>query len=324
MTNGSLLKKADAVLDDIASAGRLNPMQGARFVRKVMEAPTMIREARRVEMRADRMEINKIGFGSRIMRAGSNDRSVVPTALSAGDRAKPDFEQVTLMTKEAKAEVNIPYQMMEDTIERASLGQERDGGGGTPASGGIRDTIVDMIAQRAAVDLEELALQGDTALAGSDDYLGMLDGWLKLASTNVVNWGAAVEKGMFATGLRTLPDRYKRNIPSLRNFLSQNTVIDYREQLSDRATQVGDGQIQGTSPVFGMGVPITGVDLMPTSQGLLTNPLNLIFGMQRDVLIEYEKDIRAGIYVIVVSTRVDFQIEEAEALVKYTAVQPLN
>jgi hypothetical protein len=51
-----------------------------------------------------------------------------------------------------------------------------------------------------------------------------------------------------------------------------------------------------------------------------TNPKNLIFGVQRRVHIEYDKDIRARKFIIVVTARVDFQVEETDALVLMTNI----
>ena len=56
---------------------------------------------------------------------------------------------------------------------------------------------------------------------------------------------------------------------------------------------------------------------MPESKGLFTDPLNLIFGIQRQVSMEFDKDITSRVYIIVLTCRIDFQIEEAEALVEY-------
>ena len=44
-------------------------------------------------------------------------------------------------------------------------------------SGGIVDTIMTLIAERVAIDLEELAIRGDTT--DSDPYLALTDGYLK-------------------------------------------------------------------------------------------------------------------------------------------------
>lgn len=310
----TLLQKADLAMTDLTSGGgALANEQSARFVRKVMEAPTMIREVRVVEMRTPSREINRIGLGSRILKP-----AVENTALAVGDRSKPAFDKITLTTKEVIAEVRIPYAVMEDAIERASLGNYRESGSPN-LSGGVRDTVVDLIAERAAVDLEELAIRGDTA--SGDTYLALNDGWGKLVTANVVNLASAkISKKYLADALRAMPDRFKREMGRMRFYLPQNPVIDYRETITDRQTGLGDNQLQNGGPLWGMGVPLVGVDMMLAATGLLTDPRNLIFGIQRQVNMEFDKDIQTRQYIIVLTARVDFKIEETNAVVKLTNI----
>ena len=53
---------------------------------------------------------------------------------------------------------------------------------------------------------------------------------------------------------------------------------------------------------------------------MLTNPLNLIWGIQRRVTMEVDKDIRTREFIIVLTARVAVEIEEDEAVVKYTNI----
>ena len=351
-SNKNLIEKADLTMLNIeANGGELNREQAARFVRKVIDMPTILRDVRVVEMRSPEQEINKIGFGRRILRPGVQGREN-STRLPDGDRARPTTEQVLLRTKEVIGEVHLPYQVFEDTIERGNIGMDRDGGGGTPAGGGIADTIVELIGERVALDLEELAVNGDEGLtlatagttndlfqnrdilgttgnpADNDDhvtarnYLAMQNGWLKLATENHVSVNTKFTKDVGADGIRAMPNRYKYELGMMRNYVAPNVEIDYRQSLTDRATVLGDQSIDSQTTVArAMGVPLSSVNTMPPAQGLLCNPKNLIFGIQRRVTMEFDKDIRARLWIIVVTARVDFQIEETESIVKYTDIQ---
>jgi predicted Rdx family selenoprotein len=73
--------------------------------------------------------------------------------------------------------------------------------------------------------------------------------------------------------------------------------------------------------LYAFGSQVQGVALMPATGGLFTNPLNLIFGIQRKINIEYDKDIRARTFIIVRTARVDCAIEQSDAVVKYTGIQ---
>ncbi len=126
-SNGSLLRKADLAIADLSTnGGVLNPEQGAAFIRVLIKQPTLIRVCRVVEMTAPIRKINKIGFGSRILRAATSATALTQngsngTALDG--RAKPTTSQIQLQTKEQIAEVRIPYDVMEDNIERATTAQ---------------------------------------------------------------------------------------------------------------------------------------------------------------------------------------------------------
>jgi hypothetical protein len=173
-----------------------------------------------------------------------------------------------------------------------------------------------LIAERAALDLEELALLGDTAHP-TDTYLQLKDGFLKQLTTNVVDAaGATISRSVFKAAMKAMPDQYLRNLTALRHYVSVDNEIEYRDTVAERATGLGDNTIQGTAPVYAFGVPVEGVSLMPGSNALFTFPQNLIFGVQRQLHIETDKDISRREYIIVLTARVDFKVEEPEAAVK--------
>jgi hypothetical protein len=325
-SNGSLLRKADLAIADLQSnGGVLNPEQGAAFIRVLIKQPTLIRACRVVEMVSPERKINKIGFGSRILRAATSGVALTAsgsngTALDG--RAKPTTSQIQLNTKEQIAEVRIPYDVMEDNIERATTAQNE-----LPNTGpaGLRQTIIDLIAERAALDMEELGLLSNLSYtngADADDqaFLSQFSGWLNntLSNGNVYDAGGqSIGKAIFKQGLKTMPSQYQRNKAALNHFVSVNNETEYRDTLADRGTALGDQMTQGTSPTFAFGSPVIPVALMPETNGLYTDPLNLIFGIQRQVSMEFDKDITSRVYIIVLTARIAFQIEESQAIVAY-------
>lgn len=317
-TNSSLLRKADLAIADLQSnGGELSPEQGASFIRKLIKQPTLIRECRVVEMLASKRKINKIGFGQRILRKATSG-----VALTQAQRSKPTTSQIELDTKEQIAEVRIPYDVMEDNIERATAANNEAANTG-PA--GLRQTIIDLIGERAALDLEELAILADTDYTNpgdqdDEDYLSQLDGWIKRGTDdgNVADAeNSTISKAVFKKGLKTLPSQYQRNKAALNHYVSVNNETEYRDTLADRGTALGDQMTQGNSPTYAYGSPVRGVAMMPEENGIYTDPLNLIFGIQRQISLEFDKDITERVYIIVLTCRIDFQIEEPEALVVY-------
>jgi hypothetical protein len=309
MENAELIKKADMALSDLAVAGKLNPDQTDRFIRTLIDQDTMLQSVRTVTMNTPEMKINKIGFGNRILRAATSG-----VALTESQRSKPDLGQVTLNTKEVIAEVRLPYDVIEDNIERGNINAAP-----TSGAGGLHQTLVDMMGERAALDLEELGIRGDTT--SGDAYLALQDGWLKLSTANVVDAGGVpFNKDLIKTGVKTMPDKYLRNRSALKHFVSTDNETEMRDIYGQRATALGDQQVQGNLPLFVFGSQVTGVPLMPTANGLFSNPLNFIFGVQRQITIEYDKDITTREFIIVLTARVAFQIEEVNAVVKYTNI----
>jgi hypothetical protein len=309
--NKELIQKADLALSDLATAGKLNPEQTDRFIRTLMDTPTILQNCRTVTMNAPQRKINKIGFGSRMLRAG-----VQGTTLTQSERYKADLSQILVNTSEVIAEINLPYDVLEDNVERAGTDGALQAG-----PGGLHQTLVDMMAERAAVDLEELGLLGDTG--SGDAYLALTDGWLKRASSNIVNaGGATLSKDVLKAGVKAMPDKYLRNRAQMIQYLSVDNETELRDTYSNRQTALGDSILQGNTELYMHGSKVRGAARMPSTNGLFTDPLNLIFGMWRNVQIEYDKDIRARSFVIVLTARVGFQIEETASVVQYQNIAP--
>lgn len=310
MENAALVKKADIALSDLSTGGGLlNPEQTDSFIQTLMDSPTILNAARMVTMNAPQKKINKIGFGSRMLRAATS-----ATALADADRSKPDLGQIALNTKEVIAEVHIPYDVFEDNIEGGNISVAMG-----QSAGGLQDTIMTLIGQRVALDLEEAALLGDTS--SPDSYLALFDGFLKLADQHVVNaGGATITKDVFKAAIKAMPDKYLRQRSALEFFISTDNETEYRDTVANRVTGLGDSALVSANSLSVFGSGVNAAPLMPNAKGVYVNPKNLIFGVQRRVHIEYDKDIRARKFIIVVTARVDFQVEETDAMVQITNI----
>lgn len=296
LSTKEILKKADLAVADLqANGGYLNPEQADRFIDLVIDEPTILKEVRTVKMNAPQRKIEKIGFDSRILHVAPASG----TALDAAKRSKPVTDKVELNTTEYIAEVHIPYDVLEDNIER----------------GNLEDTIMRHMAKRVAIDLEEFLLLSDTASADPD--LAVKDGLLKQATSHVVDAaGALISKEIFKAGVKAMPSKYLRVRTDFRFWTSPDQETEYRDQLADRETSLGDMSLEGYRPVFAYGVPVVPAALMPSNTVLFTHPKNIIFGVQRQISVETDKDIRSRVYIIVLTLRIDFKYETEDAVVK--------
>lgn len=316
LTNQELARRADLVLADLnANGGLLDAEQANTFIDMVMEQPTLLRQIRQVRMNAPERKINKIGFASRILKAapqgttpyddpaeGTNNRY-----LAAADRSKPTTQQIQLNTKEVIAEVRLPYEVLEDNIEGESF----------------ESHVMRLIAERAAIDFEEFALFADTA--SGDAFLALQNGYLKRMTSHVVNNASAgVSPAMFQAGMLAMPQKYLRNVAQMKHIVSVANTIKYRGKVAERATGYGDSMLTQGGPIFAHGVPVEAAPMLAAqgsgNQGIFTYPQNLIFGIQRQLQVETDKDIRSREIIIVLTARIALGIEEEDATVKYTNI----
>lgn len=316
MSNQELAKRADLVIADLqANGGMLDAEQSKVFIDKVLEQPTLLKQIRQVRMNAPERKVNKIGFDSRILRAarqgttpyekdsgGGNDRY-----LLASERSKPTTSQIEMNTSEIMAEIRLPYETLEDNIEGESF----------------ESHVMRLIAERAAVDLEEWALWADTG--SGDPFLALQDGYLKRMVSHVVNnTSAGVSPDMFEQGLLAMPQKFLRQTANLKHFVTVANTIRYRGKVAQRATGYGDSMLTTAAPIYAMGVPVEAAPMLAVqgtgNVGFLTHPQNLLFGIQRQIQVETDKDIRSREIIIVLTLRAALGVEEEDATVKYTNI----
>jgi HK97 family phage major capsid protein len=303
--NRSILAKADMALADLTtSGGLLQPAQAAKFMRIMIKSSRVLGMSTVVPMRSPKQLIEKIKFGSRILRAGTE-----ATALAAGDRAKPDLSKVELNAQLFKAEVRLDNEVLEDNIERAEL----------------RQTIMQMMAERIALDTEEVVVNGDTTSA--DPFLAKFDGIIKQATSHVVAAGGAISTTVLRNMLRAMPSEFLRDKRALKFLTSVNAEIKWRDALTSRQTVGGDKYIEQDVPSMYNGIGIVDVPLFPENLGgadttniILTDPKNVNIGIWRNIRVETDKLVSEGVLIIVATLRMDCKYAHEDAVVKATGV----
>jgi hypothetical protein len=311
MREQELIDKADLALSDLTSAGSLPVQVASTFTRQIMDETTFLQDVRRVSMKGPRMDINTIGFNSRVLRPAQQGVVSTPErgetgvrALVRADRATPDLSKISLVTKEVIAEIDLPYEVLEDAIEGGDIDNTQ-----------FQATILDLLAQRISLDLEELIVLGDTA--SGDTYLALEDGVLKLAVSNIVDAGGdPMSPDLFASMIKALPTKYQRQLNKMKIYLAKTKEIDYRMTVANRQTSLGDSVLSGTAPVSALGIPLAPAAYMPNSQMVLTVPQNIIMGIQRNIRLEFDRNIRERVIMFVVTMRIALNFEREDLVVK--------
>ncbi|MET0465312.1 MAG: phage major capsid protein [Chitinophagaceae bacterium] len=294
------MAKADLATATFRSQGGcLDPYQEKRFIRNIVESPTILNYARVVDMPTDKYKIPKLAIGSQFFVGG-----VENTAIASGDRTAPIASEVILDASELVGQFNVPYETMEDNLEGDDF----------------VNTLLDLVSAQAALDLENLMLKGDTSLDTSTQLNRLLrvqDGYLKIIQSYVVNAGsAAMGVNVIGSIIKALPEKYRNDLANLRLFVNPNDEINLRLAYATRATNLGDQNANSRDVITPLGVPATRAATLGSGVALLTDPRNLILGIRRRITLEMDRDIETRQFKFVMTCRVAVNIQEEKAVVR--------
>jgi hypothetical protein len=303
MTIDQILEKAfDS--GDLATGGLLEPEQSAKFVQGIIDNSIIINEARRVPMKGPQKQIDKITYGSDILQAPP----AVGTAITT--LTEPVTSKVNLISKEIVMAMDLGYDVMEDSIE----GQ------------GLFNTILELTNKEVARELDILVLHGDSAGATGTD-LDILDGVFKQITTNTSDHtGATLSPDELFKALKVLPSKYYDVETDFRFYVSHLARLDYVKALADAGVNEAFVRylIEAQEPAY-QGTPVRKVPAIKTydtggavlgSDGLIINPKNLVWGIQRDITYEFMRQPRKRVIEVTMTMRADVQLEEENATVK--------
>ena len=307
---------------EAGNGGLLNPEQSARFLDYIFDATVIGKVARTVRMKADTTEIDRMSVGEKLMKlATEGDDTAANGAVT--------FSKISLTTKKLRMDWELSTESLEDNIEGADL----------------EDHIARMMATQAGNDIEDVVLNGDTALT-SDNLYKSFNGVVKKAKTSgrvVDAAGAAVSRAVFNSALKAMPRKYKQRRGDLRFLAGSNLIQDFLFANSigtnntipqDIASSVIRGAVAplggpaGYVAPFAFGIPIIEVPLLNETQTgdysaatgshgdiHLSFPNNVVIGIKRDVTVYRFFWPRKDSVEYTMYTRVGVQIEQADAWV---------
>jgi HK97 family phage major capsid protein len=309
---GDKLQKA-ITTTTLDGGGRLNQEQANAFIDLTVDSSTLLKMCRVLRRNNPKGEFDKLEFGD-VVTEGADELE------DTGNVFEPTHSKVEYSTKKLRSAIDISRESLEENIE------------GT----GYRTTVMTSIGKRIGTDLELLAIQGDEEqYAAVATRRGRLlkrnDGWFKLGldGHTVDVQGGNVSKTVFSKMIRALPVQFKQNRAALRFFCSPSIVQDYRDQLANRETTLGDNSLTGAAPLTVFGVPIVEIPLIPEDLNSLneseswgdasfiwlTYPMNFVHVITRDIEVYFEFKPRKDGWESTTYTRTDDILENVNALV---------
>lgn len=292
----------------------LNREQADRFIDLLVDETVLMKRIRVVRTSRNKGEINKLDLGT-ISTEGAHTTSRATTYV-------PTERVVTYDCEKYRSAFDLKTDFMEDNIEGSA----------------IRDTLLGMFTKRIAIDTEVAAIEGDDDLATGDgqsaenNLLGVNDGFSKILRAQVPSGqqidaaGAAPSKKLYYDMKRAIPSRYRAAKPQYTWITPSGPFDKWKLDWSDRETSGGDTALAEASVPGPWGIPMLEVPLMPEDMSFgttgtdgseiwLTPLKNLIYFVQRDITIEFDRKPRQDCWEVTIHFRVDFEVENPDLVI---------
>ena len=308
-TNAAIINKAGTIQTGSLSHGLLNPEQARKFIQQTFEATNLGPLVRHVMRTAKSGEIDKIGIGSRLLRAKVENQD-------DGYRAGV----TTSVIEYACKAVRLPWEITEETLRENIEGQQ------------LEAIITNLMTRQLGVDLEDIYLNGDESTPPTDkdyDFLKLNDGWIKQISNGGHVYDAASDTTMsldiFYKTLQQLPNKY--NNGRLRWLMSPKRAQQWELYLLNKVVEKGGAVPENvyTSPAK---IKAVECPSMSDDKILLTDPQNLVvvntYDMQIRKTTEGKEAIMQDKRFYVCHLDFDAIIEEKDATAMITNLPSLN
>jgi HK97 family phage major capsid protein len=280
--------------------GILNPEQSRQFIEYIFEQQVLARDGRRVTMRGNTAELEKMNVGERVIRAAAQ-------ADAAYTNAGVTFTKVEITTKKVRLDWEVSSEALEDNIEGAAL----------------EDHLVRTMTRAFANDLEDLAINGTGA--GTNTFLNILEGFVaKENNGHSATYGTDIED--LQALVLAMPRKYRASRSAMKFYADTETVAAIINGLGSSGNlnteRIVERVIDGAAPqTIGapiqyrvLGLPLVEVPLMPAGFVSLTFPENRIWGFQRDVTVHREFQPKKDTIEYTTFLRFGAQIEETDAV----------
>jgi HK97 family phage major capsid protein len=298
-----------------AASGILRPEQARRFIDYVWDATILAKDGRRVTMRANSMELEKVNVGERVIRAAAQ-------ANAEYTNTGATFSKVELSTKKIRLDWEVSAEALEDNVE----------------GGALEDHLVRLMTNAFANDIEDLAINGTGT--GSDAFLSIMDGFVNKATTGDAHEAVvtvadnAWTPDVMQKIILALPRKYRALKSNLKFYAGTDAfqgIVKNNGTLSDAIAEAlghnGNTQantqayLDGQGQTFGgarttrvLGIDVQEVPYYPAGYVDLTFPQNRVWGFQRDITVNRQYVPKKDTIEYTVFVRFGIQWEEEDAI----------
>jgi len=290
-----------------AASGILRPEQARRFIDYVWDGTVLAKDGRRVTMRANTMELEKVNVGERVIRAANQGDA---TFTNAG----ATFSKIELTTKKIRLDWEVSSEALEDNVEGAAL----------------EDHLVRLMTNAFANDIEDLAINGD---GSTGNFLSIMEGFVHHTTTNgdAHEYDATVTDNAFSPEIlqgviNALPRKYRALKSGLKFYAGTDAFQGIVKENGTNGSNIWTEQyrnayLAGTDQIIGearstrvLGIPVMEVPYYPDGFVDLTFPSNRIWGFQRDITVNREYVAKKDTVEYTVFVRFGIQWEEEDAV----------
>lgn len=298
----SVSQKADVVRTSLVTdGGYMSQREFEQFLQRGMKKSVLLKQVRQVQMPSRDFQLPTIGFDdtwSTFLIQPTYNRGGQP--LGVAERSAPTFGNCTLNARTFTAQVNIPWDVLRDSVEKQQL----------------LDTVRGLIDERVMADVEKVFIAGDTTSATIQ--LAVMDGIIALTTTyTVAAAGARLSTSLLDSAIALFPEQYDSG--KVKFFTTRTSRNNWKKELAARVGVLADSALttelkDGTHDDY----PVDRIPLWPGTMGgtgdrtacLMSDPENLVFGIydkvgvrmgedlkDRAIILVMEVEIAAGLYV---------------------------
>ena len=219
--------------------GILSPEQSRQFIEYIWEQQVLAQDGRRVTMRSNAAELEKLNVGERVIRAANQADATYTNASVA-------FTKVEITTKKIRLDWEVSTEALEDNLEGTAL----------------EDHLVRTMTRAFANDLEDLAING--VGSGTNNFLKIMQGfYAKEASGNeaasVASSGSTWTVQDLQQIILAMPRKYRGSRSAMKFYAGSPTISSLLNNLAQtgnyNSERIVERIVDGTVPQI-VGAPL--------------------------------------------------------------------